>query len=79
MANAQAIMAAQATAAQAVMDAQGALDAANAAKTDAEGLDDANPQKMAVIAALDAAIMVAEAQLKVATDNRDSDSPERCR
>ena len=73
MTNAQAIMDAQADAAQAVMDAQAALDSANEAKTEAEGLDGDNEHKSALIAALDAAIMVAEEQLEVATESRDSD------
>ena len=72
MANAQAIMTAKANADQAVIDAQAALDAAEAARTRADGLD-AGAQKTAVIEALDAAIVVATAQLKIATDARDSD------
>ena len=71
--NAQAIMDAQADAVQAVMDAQAALDSATEAKTAAEGLDGDNEHKSALIAALDAAIMVAEEQLEAATESRDSD------
>ena len=73
MTNARAIMDAKADAVQAVMDAQAALDSANEAKTAAEGLDGDNEHKSALIAALDAAIMVAEEQLEVATESRDSD------
>ena len=72
MTNAQAIMDAQVAVAQAVMDTQAALDSANEAKTAAEGLDGDNEHKSALIAALDAAIMVAEEQLKAATESRDS-------
>ena len=72
MTNAQTIMDAQADAVQAVMDAQAALDSANEAKTVAEGLDGDNEHKSALIAALDAAIMVAEGQLEAATESRDS-------
>ena len=72
MTNAQAIMGAQADAVQAVMDAQAALDSANEAKTATEGLDGDNEHKSALIAALDAAIMVAEEQLEAATESRDS-------
>ena len=71
--NAQAIIDAQAEAVQAVMDAQAALDSANEAKTVAEGLDGDNEHKSALIAALDAAIIVAEEQLEAATESRDSD------
>ena len=71
--NAQAIIDAKVAVAEAVMDAQAALDSANEAKTAAEGLDGDNEHKSALIAALDAAIMVAEEQLGAATESRDSD------
>ena len=71
--NADAIVMAKAAAEKAVTDAQAALDDAKGAKTAAEALDDTNEHKSALIAALDAAIMVAEEQLEAATESRDSD------
>ena len=72
-ANAQAIMDAQAAAVQAVRDAQAALDSATTAKTEAEGVADDKEHKTSLIAALDAAIKVAEEQIVAATESRDSD------
>ena len=74
MTNAEAILKAQTDAGQAVTDAQDALDDAKAAKTEAEALDDTNEHKTALIAALDAAIKVAEDELKKATGSNDSDA-----
>lgn len=67
------ILQAQTDAGQAVTDAQKALDDAEAAKTEAEAIDDDHPQKDALIAAIDAAIKEAEAQVKAATAIRDGD------
>ena len=72
-ANARAVMNAQDTAAQAVIDAQAALDDAMAAKVHADALADDDASKDGLAAALDAAIVVAEAQLKIATDASDGD------
>ena len=71
--NAQAILDADAAAKQAVTDAEDALAAAETAKTAAEALDDANAHKTSLLAALDEAIMVAEAQIEAATESRDSE------
>ena len=65
--NAEAILKARDDAADAVTEAQDALDDATAAKTEAEALDDTNEHKTSLIAALDAAITVAEEQLEEAT------------
>ena len=75
-ANAQAVLNAQAAAAQAVMDAQAALDDAMAAKVHADALADDDASKAGLVAALDAAIVVAEAQLKIATDASEGDELE---
>ena len=63
-------------AAQAVTDAQAALDAANMAMTDAAGIDADHPQKASLDAAIADAIEVADAQLKDATAVRDGDALE---
>ena len=73
MAAAEAILKAQTDAGQAVIDAQAALDDANAAKTAAGDIDDEHAQKAALLAAIDAAIEVAEEQLEAVTEIRDGD------
>ena len=69
--NAKAILDAKAAAAKAVTDAEAAKTAAETAKTEAEALDADNPHKASLIAALDAAIKVAEAQVTAATTSND--------
>ena len=73
-ANAQAILDARDAAAKAVMDAQTALGNAMAAMVHAAALDDDDASKVSLVAALEAAIMVAESHLKAATDHRDGDT-----
>ena len=70
--NAQDVLDARTTAAQAVMDAKAALGSATEAKADAADLED-GALKTSLIAALDAAIKVAEEQMEAATESRDSD------
>ena len=74
--NAKAILDADAAAKQAVVNAEAAKTAAETAKTAAEALDADNAHKASLIAALDAAIVVAEAQIKAATLSRDRDDLE---
>ncbi|MXY66887.1 MAG: hypothetical protein F4206_09255 [Gammaproteobacteria bacterium] len=71
MMNAQAILDAKDDAAQAVMDAEMAKMDAMTAKTAAEMVPDGTAGKAQAIAALDAAIKVAEAEIKKATGVRD--------
>ena len=71
MMNAQAILDAKDDVAQAVMDAEMAKMDAMAAKTAAGAIPDGTAGKAQVIAALDAAIKVAEAEIKEATAIRD--------
>ena len=72
-ANAQAILDAHYAAVKAVMDAQTALDNAMAAMVHAAALADDDASKASLVAALEAAIMMAESHLKTATDHRDGD------
>ena len=74
--NAQDVLDAQAAAAQAFIDAKAALDDAMAAKVHADALADDDASKDGLVAALDAAIVVAEAQLKIATDASEGDELE---
>ena len=69
--NAKAILDAKAAAAQAVTDAEAAKTAAETAKTAAEALDADNAHRASLIAALDAAIEVAEAQITAATTSNE--------
>ena len=72
--SADAILDAQTDTADAVTEAEAAKTAAETAKTAAEALDDTNAHKTSLIAALDAAIKVANAQIEAATDARDGDA-----
>ena len=72
--SATAILKAREDAGDAVTEAEAAKTAADNAKTAAEALDDSNEHKTALIAALNAAIGVAEAQIEDATDARDGDA-----
>ena len=74
--NAQAILDAHDAAAKPVMDAQTALDNAMAAMVHAAALADDDASKSSLVAALEAAIMVAESHLKAATEHRDSETLE---
>ncbi len=71
MMNAQAVLDARDDAAQAVMDAETALAAARKARMDALAIPDDHPQKATLTTAIDAAIRVAEAQVKATTAVRD--------
>ena len=75
-ANAQAILDAHYAAAKAVMDAQTALDNATDAMVHAAALDDDDASKASLVAALEAAIMMAESHLEAATENRDGEELE---
>ena len=70
-ANAQKVLDAQQAAIDAVTNAEAALQSAMDAKTAAAALDDANENKLSLIAALDAAITAAEVQVQAAKDSRD--------
>ena len=74
--NAKAILDADADAKQAVVDAEAAKTAAETAKTAAEALDADNAHKASLLAALNEAIKVADAQIKAATLSRDRDDLE---
>ena len=74
--NAQAILAARDASVKAVMYAQTALDNAKAAMVHAEALADDDASKASLIAALEAAIMMAESNLEAATENRDGEELE---
>ena len=74
MMNAMAILDAKDDAAQAVMDAEAALADADDAKTKAMAIADDHPQKTALMAAADAAVEVAEAQVAAAKKVRDGTS-----
>ena len=71
---AEAILQAQTDAGQAVMDAQTALDDANAAKTVADDIADDHPQKASLVEAIDDAIEEAEKALEDATAISDGDA-----
>ena len=71
MMNAQAILDARDDAAQAVMDAEAALAAAEKAQMDAMDVADGHPQKAALMAAADAAVEAAEEQVMMAKAARD--------
>ena len=71
MMNAQAILDARDDAAQAVMDAEAALAAAEKAQMDAMDVADGHPQKAALMAAADAAVEAAEEQVMKAKAARD--------
>ena len=71
MMNAQAILDARDDAAQAVMDAEAALAAAKKAQMDAMDIAADHPQKSALMAAAETAVMAAEEQVKAATAVRD--------
>ncbi|MYC32924.1 MAG: ATP synthase F0 subunit B [Chloroflexi bacterium] len=76
MMNAQAILDAMDAAIQAVKDAEAALADAKQAEMDAMAIADEHPQKAALMAAVDDAIMAAEAQVeatKMVRDGRDLD------
>ena len=71
MMSAQAILDARDAAAKAVTDAEAALAAAKKAETDGMAIADDHPQKAALMAAIDAAIKAAEAEVMAATAVRD--------
>ena len=71
--NAQAILDAREAAAKAVTDAQTALDNAMAAMVHAAALADDDASKTSLVAALEAAIMVAKSHLKAATGHSDGE------
>lgn len=71
MMSAQAILDAKDDAAQAVMDAEAAMAAAEKAEMDAMEVADDHPQKSALDAAIEAAIEAAKAQVEAATKVRD--------
>ena len=70
--NAQTVLDAPDALAKAVMDAQAALDSAKATKVHADNLADDNASKTSLVNALDAAIVVAEENVKTATEAHDS-------
>ena len=74
--NAKAIMDANAAAKKAVVDAEAAKTAAVNAKTAAEALDADTAHKASLLAFLNEAIKVADAQIKAATLSRDRDDLE---
>ena len=73
-ANAQKVLDAKAAADEAVMDAEAAKMAAETAKTEAGGIPAADPNRAAVMAALDAAIEEADDAIEAATKSAEADT-----